>query len=175
MFLLLAVLGAILALHGGTAQAAATVIGSGTVASCQTAAAATALTNALSAGGQITFSCGGGPATLPVSNGTLIAGNSATPTTIDGTGQQVTIQGTGSGSLLTVNSSVTLTLIGLTLTGGSAAAGGGIDNNGGPVTLSNSTLSGNSAGTGGGIFNHAGTVTLTNSTLSGNTATSGAG
>ncbi|MDA8564065.1 hypothetical protein N9L06_06395, partial [Mariniblastus sp.] len=47
--------------------------------------------------------------------------------------------------------------------------GGGIENNGGTITLTNSTISGNYAGTnGGGIYNEAGAITLINSTLSEN-------
>ncbi len=68
---------------------------------------------------------------------------------------------------------VTVTISGLTISGGKAANGGGILNSG-TVTVTNSTLSGNSASTGGGIFNfNSGTVTLTNSTLSGNSASAG--
>ena len=49
--------------------------------------------------------------------------------------------------------------------------GGGINNDGGTVTLTNSTVSGNTAGgDGGGIYSTGGTVTLTNSTVSGNSA-----
>ena len=53
--------------------------------------------------------------------------------------------------------------------------GGGIDNAGGTVTVSNSTLSGNAANYGGGIANYGGTVTVSNSTLSSNGAVSGGG
>ncbi|PNW58746.1 UNVERIFIED_CONTAM: hypothetical protein BEN50_05950 [Euhalothece sp. KZN 001] len=98
---------------------------------------------------------------------------------------------------------VTVTLDGLTISGGIASGdGGGILNNEN-LTLSNSTVSGNSAlfgggiyngyyyatanvtnstvsgnfatGSGGGIFNYSGTANVTNSTVSGNSATNDAG
>src|SRR5439155_308357 len=52
----------------------------------------------------------------------------------------------------------------------SASAGGGLDNEGGTVTISNSTFSGNSASYGGGLENGNGTVSISNSTFSGNSA-----
>ena len=72
------------------------------------------------------------------------------------------------------NSGGTVTLTNSTLSGNTASLGGGIHNSSGTVTLTNSTLSGNTAGFGGGIDN-SGTVTLTNSTLRGNTAGFGGG
>src|SRR5205807_6425772 len=55
--------------------------------------------------------------------------------------------------------------------------GGGINNAGGPVTITNSTFSNNSAngGAGGGLVITGGTVILTNSTFSNNSAGSGGG
>jgi CSLREA domain-containing protein len=80
--------------------------------------------------------------------------------------------------VFTINSGKTVTISGLTISGGSvfASNGGGIYN-GGTLTLTNSTVSGNTAsggGSGGGIYN-GGTLTLTNSTISGNTASVGGG
>lgn len=80
----------------------------------------------------------------------------------------------------------TLTLDGLTVTGGRTTAygarGGGIRVNDGDLTLTNSTVSGNSANDadGGGIFVNAtisrrGSLTLINSTTSGNSATGAGG
>ncbi|HWE63310.1 MAG TPA: choice-of-anchor Q domain-containing protein, partial [Chloroflexota bacterium] len=162
--LLGAVLGGMLIMRSSTAQAAGTVIGSGTVASCQAPAAAAALTTAVSVGGVITFSCGGGPVTIPLTSHLTISAN----TTLDGTGQQVTIHGPG--PVVTVRSGIVFTALGLTITGGAATFGGGIRNNGGTVTLINSTLSGNTANGpgGGGMYTSSGTVTLINSTISGN-------
>ncbi len=56
-----------------------------------------------------------------------------------------------------MNSGVTASLGNLTITGGSATTGGGI-NNAGSLTLSGTTISGNSATAGGGI-NNTGTLT----------------
>src|SRR5207253_301983 len=109
----------------------------------------------------------------------------------------ITIQGPGSASLsvqrssavpfsnlfsvFSVSSGATVNISGLTIAGGKAFEGGGI-NNAGTLTLSNSTLSGNTADFGGGIDNDEepelvdpGPLTLSNSTLSGNTAAIGGG
>ncbi len=70
-----------------------------------------------------------------------------------------------------------VTLTDLTITGGRAAVGAGIDTNGN-LTLVDSTLVGNIAIKGGGIFNNGaahGFTTLTNCTVTGNTAKSGGG
>ena len=54
--------------------------------------------------------------------------------------------------------------------------GGGIDNSGGKLTLTNSQVSGNVSFKGGGIYNtQSGVITLTDSTVSGNTAIGGGG
>ncbi len=79
---------------------------------------------------------------------------------------------------------VTVSMSGLTITGGTAAdVGGGIANRGGNVLLSNVTISDNTANGaaatqgGGGIFSDGGTVTITNSLISNNVAagTNGSG
>ncbi len=62
----------------------------------------------------------------------------------------------------TGSSSGTLTVINSTFTGNSAPSGGGIYQQGGPITVTNSTFSGNS---GGGMTNGGGTVTVNNSIL----------
>lgn len=152
--------------HTPPAHAAGGVVGTGTAASCTTAA----LDAALGGGGTVTFNCGGGPVTI-TDNLTISQG-----TTLDGTGQQVTIDGGGTGSVITVNSGVQFAVTNLTLTNGSNTVGGGIDNASGRVTLTNSTVSGNSAGDlggGGGIYNVSGTVTLGATILVGNSASSG--
>ena len=66
----------------------------------------------------------------------------------------------------------------VTITAGvSGASGGGVDNAGGTVTLSNDTLANDTATTsGGGLFNAAGaTAVLVNDTLSGDSAGTGGG
>ena len=66
---------------------AAGVVGTGTPASCTEAA----FNLALSGGGAVTFNCGGGPVTIPITSTRTIG----LTTTIDGTGQQVTLDGGG--------------------------------------------------------------------------------
>ena len=90
---------------------------------------------------------------------------------------QVTINGGGSGSVITVASGVTASLSGLTITEGSAAFyGGGIDNSG-TLTVSGCTIANNSAfGDGGGIYDDFQAVlTVVDSTITGNSATYGGG
>ncbi len=90
--------------------------------------------------------------------------------TFAGAGASVTTISDG-GSVFSIASSVETTISGLTVTGGTAASGGGIDN-AGMLTLSADTISGNMAtGSGGGIENEAtGTLIISDSTISGNTA-----
>jgi predicted outer membrane repeat protein len=126
---------------------------------------------ALADSGSVTFSCSG---TITLAAEIPIAAN----TTIDGSGQTVTISGNNSVRVFRVSSGGTLNLNWLTVADGSADTGGGISNgSGGALTVSNSTFSGNSASTyGGGIYNGgSGTVTVSNSTFSGNSAHSDGG
>jgi hypothetical protein len=104
----------------------------------------------------------------------------AADTTIDGSGQAVTISGNNAVRVFTVSSGVTLNLNSLTVANGFAPEhgyGGGIFNWGGTVIVSNSAVSGNSAdhAGGGGIYNYNGTLTVTNSTFSSNQAGAGGG
>jgi parallel beta-helix repeat protein len=118
--------------------------------------------------------------------------------TITGPAAGVTVSGGGSTRVFMIDSGVTASISGLTITGGNSGSyfsggglynagtttlidctvsgnfagvhGGGLDNEGAAtLTLTDCTLSGNSAGGGGGLYN-AGTATLTNSTVSGNSA-----
>lgn len=79
----------LLALAAWTASTAraAGVVGSGTPTSCTEAA----LNAALAGGGTVTFSCGGGPVVIPITTTKVLSAS----TTIDGTGQQVTLDGGG--------------------------------------------------------------------------------
>ena len=112
----------------------------------------------------------------------------------------VTISGNQAGGVFMVPTGATVTLSGITITGGSAADGGAVDNFGN-LTVTNATITGNTATNGGGIDNenggtlqvvgstfsnnsatnqgggiaNNGTATLTNSTLAGNTASLGGG
>ena len=129
------------------------------------------LNTALSGGGSVTFSCSG---TITLTSTITISAN----TSIDGTGQTVTISGNNAVRVFVVNSGITFSLNNLTIANGNSTiygGGGGIYNNGGTVTVTNSIFSGNSASAyeGGGIYNNAGTVTVTNSTFSNNSVPNG--
>jgi uncharacterized protein YjdB len=96
--------------------------------------------------------------------------------TVDATGHAIVVDGDNAQSVFVVNSGVTVTLKGLTIQHGSAVNGGGVDNEGGTLTVTNSTLSGNAAtNSGGGIRSLGGALTVTTSTLSGNTTTGSGG
>ncbi|MCX7424360.1 MAG: right-handed parallel beta-helix repeat-containing protein [Planctomycetia bacterium] len=94
---------------------------------------------------------------------------------IEGPGaEHLTFDAKGQNRVFFIHPRVSVSLNGITVTGGSAHDGGGICSYG-ALIVTNSTLSGNSAsGDGGGIYSY-GTVTLTNSTLSGNLAGFGGG
>jgi predicted outer membrane repeat protein len=120
----------------------------------------------------IRFSLSG---TITLSN-TLPAIQNSSPgsLTIDGTGQTITLDGANLYGVLVVgNSSVTLNVNLLTIAHGNASSGngGGIENLGGTLTVTNSTFSNNSAGGSGGAIAEEGTLTITNSTFSNNSAT----
>jgi len=66
---------------------AAGIVGSGTPASCTEAA----FSAALAGGGTVTFNCGGGPVVIPITSTKVLSKS----TTIDGTGQQVALDGGG--------------------------------------------------------------------------------
>ena len=68
-----------------------------------------------------------------------------------------------------IDASVTATLSGLNITGGSTPASGGGINNAGSLSLLDCTISGNSAFTGAGLYN-SGTATLTSCTIIANTS-----
>ncbi len=125
-----------------------------------------------SSGDTITFGCSG---TIPITRTLTIATN----LTLDGSGQNVTLDGQNKVEVLLVNRGVTFTLKALTIahgtTSGFGGAGGGIFNNG-TVNISSSTIANNSSpdgGAGGGIFSN-GPVTISNSTFANNSA-SGSG
>jgi hypothetical protein len=102
----------------------------------------------------------------------------------------ITISGPGAGSLAVdgnaktgvffINSGVTVTISGLSITNGNAfSLGGGIYNGSATVVLSNCIVSGNSAQYGGGIYNEgvfgSATLTIINSTINGNTVSAEGG
>jgi hypothetical protein len=147
---------------------AAPAYAGGVVSTCDEAC----LLAALAGGGTVTFGCSG---TITLTTTITIA----TDTTIDGSGQNVTISGNNTVRVFTVNSGSTLDLSRLTVADGYVSSpwgsGGGVLNSG-TVNVSNSVFSGNRTdpyrgGGGGGIFNNSGaTLTVNNSTFSGNSA-----
>ncbi len=123
--------------------------------------------NAVQSGGTINVAAGTCTGSVDITQDVTLAGAGAF---------QAAIDGAGSGPVITVDSGVTATISGLTITGGTAADGGGIDN-AGMLTLCADTISGNmAAGSGGGIENEAGgTLIISDSTISDNTAGGGGG
>jgi hypothetical protein len=110
----------------------------------------------------------------------------ASDVTITGSSGGVTISGGWSGGAATngsrvfqVNSGVTATLAGLTISAGNAnsgnSGGGGVLNQG-TLTINQSTINGNTTSSGGGgVSNQSGTLTISQSTISGNSGFSGGG
>jgi hypothetical protein len=80
---------------------------------------------ALAGGGTVTFACSG---TITLSNTITIAAD----TTIDGSGQEITISGNDAVRVFTVNAGATLNLNKLTVAHGSSPydTGGGVSNDG---------------------------------------------
>ncbi|HWL02318.1 MAG TPA: choice-of-anchor Q domain-containing protein [Microbacteriaceae bacterium] len=100
-----------------------------------------------------------------------LIGTGASTTVIDGLGSAST-----PASVITVASG-TVTLGGLSITGGYAASGGGIHNAAGTLTISEVAVRGNTAnaagnygGGGGGIYNGTGTLAILDSEVSNNTS-----
>lgn len=104
-----------------------------------------ALRAAMSGGGHVTFACDG---TILISSTVVLRTN----TFLDAAGHHITIQGSGV-MLFQVSQNVKFSLANLKLTGGSAVAGGGINNAGGSVNATNCVFSGNVASEGGAICN----------------------
>ena len=118
-----------------------------------------------------------GPITL--SGTQLELSNTSGTETIQGPAAGVTVSGGKTTRVFQIDSGVTASISGLTITGGNAASGyphmGGGLLISGTATLTNCTISGNSATDGGGLEILYGTATLTNCTVSGNSASFAAG
>ncbi len=124
--------------------------------------AAVAQANSDNAGDTVTFACSG---TISLASTLGITGDM----TLDGTGQQVTLDGQSQVGVLSVATGVTFTLNDLTVQNGAAGGGGGLSNSGGTVTITGSTFQHNAAHEGGAVENDpGGTLTITNSTFDGN-------
>ena len=122
--------------------------------------------------------------TIALTSGQLELTDAAT-TTISGPGAGLlSISGNNASRVFFINYG-SAALSGLTITGGSATAGGGLYNHSGTINLTDCTVSGNSATNGGGVFTggvynyyggtYYGATTLTNCTVSGNSASNGGG
>jgi uncharacterized repeat protein (TIGR01451 family) len=151
------------------------VVGTGSPASCTEAA----LNQALTGGGTVTFNCGGGPVTIPITTTKLIA----LVTTVDGLGQQITLDAQGrTRHFLTQYStagSISLTLRNLTIRNGHASDYGGavrlvFQDSVFTLTIVNVTFAnnvcdaaGNDVG-GGAVYAQGGIVNITNSAFTGN-------
>ena len=103
--------------------------------------------------------------------------NTALSTSITGPAAGVTVSGAKKSGVFQIESGVTATLSGLTITGGSAYDGAGVyAATGATISLADCVITGNTAThTGGGLESY-GTATLTGCTITGNSAaTSGGG
>ena len=83
--------------------------------------------------------------------------------------QALTISGNGAVGVFQVDAGVTATLSDLTISGGSATNGGGIDN-AGTLTVIGSTITNNNASNNGGGIENTGFLTVTGSTIANNNA-----
>ena len=158
------------------------VVGSGTAASCTEAA----LDSALAGGGTVTFNCGGGAVVIPITSTKQLSKS----TTIDGTGQQITLDGGLSTKLFQMppqySAGLNLVFRKLTLRNGWATdQGAGIDLGwriaSGPtnllvedVTFQNNVVVTSQVDWGGGAISAAtGVFTIRRSTFVGNRGSSG--
>ncbi len=114
------------------------------------------------------------PQTITLNGTQLELINTRETVTITGPAGGVTISGGGLSRVFQVDSGVTASLVGLTISDGSTSENGGGIYNLGTTTLTDCTISGNSANQGGGLDN-LGTVTLAKCTISGGYAYSGGG
>jgi CSLREA domain-containing protein len=115
---------------------------------------------------------------LPVSSGpVVINGPGAGALSVSGDADSSGGPSAGDSRVFNVNNfGASLSVSGLTLTGGSVNGNGGAITALGDVTLSQSTVTGNQASNnGGGVYQAAGRLTVTQSTISGNTAAASGG
>jgi len=136
----------------------------GTVTVCDEAN----LRTALSGGGEVTFACSG---TIILADRISITSD----TTVDGSGQAVTISGNNAVQVFYVETGVTFGLKSLTIANANAkdnttAGGGAVETWGGTIIIDNSNFTNNTAWSGGAILSEGGTVSVARSTFSNNTA-----
>ncbi len=124
---------------------------------------------ALAGGGTVTFACSG---TIVLTNTIMVSAD----TTIDGSGQSVTISGNNAVQVFRVDSGIALNLNGLTVARGNTIGGSGGIANYGILTINNSTLVDHHAWSGGGaIGNHHGRVAVSKCTFVSNGVSLGSG
>jgi uncharacterized delta-60 repeat protein len=132
-------------------------------------------------GSDDTINFASGLTTITLTNEIVI--NNAGTLTINGLGANIlTIDGGAGTNRIFYANNATVTISGITLTGGNGT-GGGISGNGGAIyalegflTLDSVYVTGNTAiGYGGGVFNFFGNSNIINSTISDNTAVEGGG
>ena len=120
------------------------------------------------------------PQTITLGLGTMALTNTTRPIIIDGPGAaDVTISGNGAAGVLSIASGVNVSIVGLTIADGMAAAGGGI-NNAGALTLGSATIGNTPVVSGvnfvnntspsgsGAAINNTGSLIVTSSSFSGN-------
>jgi hypothetical protein len=142
-----------------------TSIGDGTAASCQTSDAANTLSNAVLAGGVITFNCG--PAVV-----TIEANTNATDqvVTVDG-GGKIILSGANFRQIFYLYGNANLTLKNISLAYGDSGSGGAMYVGAqAHATIYNSFLYSNHASSSGGAIINYGTLTISHSTLGSNLA-----
>ncbi len=103
-------------------------------------------------------------------DGTLLELKSGSATITGPGANLLTVSGDQARGVFQVDTDVTASISGLTITGGNAASSGGGVANLGTLTLTDCTVSGSSAGDNGGGVANFGTATLTECTVSGNSA-----
>jgi hypothetical protein len=117
------------------------------------------------------------PQTITLSStiGTLDLTESGGPEVIQGPGANLlTLSGNNAVGVFQVASGVTATLLGLTISDGSAINGGGI-NNAGSLTVTDSVVANNGANNDGGGVENTGSLALSGSTIANNNAGGGGG
>jgi len=160
----LAVLFILLGIFGAKPAQAGGVVGTGSAGSCTE----TALDNALSGGGTVTFNCGPAPVTINFSFIKTIQVN----TTIKG-GDKITLK-TSNAYHFQVYSEKTLSLKSIKLTGGNYSITGSIENFGTTKTNHVTFFKNKSTGTAGAILN-SGKLVVKNTTFLKNRAAEGGG
>jgi hypothetical protein len=120
------------------------------------------------------------PQTITLSSGQLELSDTSGTETITGPAARVTVNGGGNSRVFQIDSGVTASISGLTITGRRGGNGAGLYNAGGNLTLTDCTVTGNSVaasgGAGGGVAaSGGGTTTLTDCSVSNKTASYGGG